>query len=133
MDQDRFARAATIHPKPVGAGLVGAFALLAMPVIVILFVGTPEIPMGRRVLSAIFGLLIAILVVAAAAWFHFSIEDPGNSAALVFPSFRILTSRGQPSPFWSRFSGFLDRLLPSDFKGRDRGYHGCRAASSFGP
>ena len=114
---DRFVRAASIHPKPVGAGLVSAFGFLAVPSVVILFIGTAELSAAERVLAAIAGLVLAIGVLILTASLHFSIEDPGNSADLIYPSFGFLTKTAQPkSAFWKKVASYLDRVLPDDLK-----------------
>ena len=114
---DRFVRASSIHPKRVGAGLVAAFGLLALPVVVVLFLGTAEVSIASRFLAAILGFLLAIGVLVLTASLHFSIEDPGNSADLVFPSFGFLTkTAGAKSSFWVLIGSYLDRHLPDDLK-----------------
>jgi len=103
---DRFARAAKIDPNRVGGGLVAGFGLLAVPVVVILFIGTDELSIASRFLAAIGGLALAIGVLVLTASLHFSIEDPGNSAELVFPSFGFLSKTSRPkSSFWTSFYG----------------------------
>jgi hypothetical protein len=114
---DRFVRAASIHPKPVGAGLVSAFGFLAVPAVVVLFLGTAELSPVQRFLGVIGGLLLALGVLALTASLHVSIEDPGNSADLIFPSFGFLTNTAQPkSAFWKKVGSYLGRILPHDLK-----------------
>ena len=114
---DRFIRATSIMPKRVGAGLVAAFGLLALPVVVILFLGTSALTFPGKVLATILGLLLAIGVLALTASLHFAIEDPGNSADLIFPSFGFLTRTVRPtSVFWTFIGTYLGRHPPDDLQ-----------------
>jgi hypothetical protein len=116
---DRFVRATSIHPKRVGARLVAAFGLLALPVVAILFFGTDpaDVSLARKLLATILGLLLAIAVLALTASLHFAIEDPGNSASQIFPSFGFLSSTMQSkSTFWKSIGSYLDKHLPDHLK-----------------
>ena len=120
---DRFIRATSIMPKRVGAGLVAAFGLLALPVVVILFLGTSALTFPGKVLATILGLLLAIGVLALTASLHFAIEDPGNSADLIFPSFGFLTRTVRPtSVFWTFIGTYLGRHLPDRFTSGHSGH-----------
>jgi hypothetical protein len=113
----RFVRATSIAPKRVGPGLVAAFGLLALPVVAILFLGTSALSFTGKVLATILGLLLAIGVLALTASLHFAIEDPGNSADLIFPSFGFLTKTvGPKSAFWAFIGRYLGRHLPVDLQ-----------------
>ena len=113
----RFVRATTIAPKRVGAGLVAVFGLLALPVVMILSLGTSALSFPEKVLATILGLLLAIGVLALTASLHFAIEDPGNSANLIFPSFGFLTKTARPkSAFWAFIGSYLARHLPGDLQ-----------------
>jgi hypothetical protein len=117
---DRFMRATSIQPKPVSAGVVAAFGLLALPVVVVLFLGTDQatVSLAWKILAAILGLLLAIGVLALTASLHFTIEDPGGSANLIFPSFGFLTETARPkSDFWAFIGSYLERHLPKDLQG----------------
>jgi len=114
---DRFLRATSIAPKRVGVGLVTAFGSLALPVVIILFVGTSAVISFGKVLATAVGLLLAVAVLALTASLHFAIEDPGNSANLIFPSFGFLTRTARPkSAFWTFIGGYLSRHLPVDLQ-----------------
>jgi len=114
---DRFVRATSIAPKRVGVGLVASFGLLALPAVVILFHGTSALNFRGKVLATILGLLLAIGVLAVTASLHFAIEDPGNSADLIFPSFGFLTKTERPkSAFWTFIGAYLGRHLPVDLQ-----------------
>jgi hypothetical protein len=111
----RFARAASIQPKRVGALTVATFGLLAVPVVSVLFVGTACLSTWSKLLATILGLLLAIGGLVLTASLHFAIEDPtGHTAEAIFPSFGFLGKKSAPkSPFWKRIESWLGRL-PSD-------------------
>ena len=113
---DRFVRATSIQPKRVGVGLVAAFSLLALPVVVVLFIGTVHPGTWSKLLAAILGLLLAIGVLALTASLHFAIEAPsGHSADAVFPSFGFLAKATRPtSSFWASVGSYLSRHMPPD-------------------
>jgi len=116
---NRFVRATSIAPKRVGSGLVAVFGLLALPVVVILFLGTSASALSfpGKVLATILGLLLAIGVLALTASLHFAIEDPSHSAELIFPSFGILSKTREPkSKFWKFIGSYLDQQLPDNLK-----------------
>jgi hypothetical protein len=114
---DRFVRATSIAPKRVGVGLVAAFGLLALPVVVILFLGTSASSFPGKVLATVLGLLLAIAALALTASLHFAIEDPGNSANLIFPTFGFLTKTGRrKSAFWTFVGTYLGRHLPGNLQ-----------------
>jgi hypothetical protein len=111
----RFGPGITSTPKPVGAGTVALFGLLAVPVVVVLFRGT-EVPTGGlKVLAAVLGLVLAVGVLALTASLHFAIEDPaGHTAETVLPSFDFLAKKAAPrSQFWSYIGSRLSRLPPT--------------------
>ena len=114
---DRFAR----PPLQVGrvtAPTVAAFGLLAVPLVVVLFIGSAK-PYGAwKALAALLGLLLAIGVLALTAFLHFAIEDPqGHGAESIFPSFGFLQKKSTPkSWFWTVIGSSLGRLLPKDLK-----------------
>jgi hypothetical protein len=112
---DRFIRATSIHPSPVGAGMVSAFGVLALPVVAVLFIGTAGPGPAWKILAAVLGLLLAIGVLVLTASLHFAIEDPsGHSAEAIFPSFGFLTKATRPtSSFWAFIGTHLARL-PED-------------------
>jgi hypothetical protein len=115
----RFVRATSIEPKPVGPGLVTVFGLLAVPVVAILFLGTDpsDVSLSAKLLATVLGPLLAIAVLALTASLHFAIEDPGNSAELIFPSFGFLAKGAQTkSSFWESVGRYLDRWLPDQLK-----------------
>jgi hypothetical protein len=113
---ERFVRATSIQPKRVGAGMVAAFGLLALPVVVVLFIGTVEVGAWSKLLAAILGLLLAIGVLLLTASLHFAIEDPsGHSAETIFPSFGFLARATRPtSSFWAFIGSYLAEHLPAD-------------------
>jgi hypothetical protein len=113
---DRFMRATSVQPKRVGAGTVAGFGLLALPVVVVLFMGTAEPSAAWKVLAAIIGLLLAIGVLVLTASLHFAIEDPkGHSAEAIFPSFGFLSKATRPtSSFWASVGSYLAQRLPAD-------------------
>lgn len=115
---DRFGRATSIQPKSVGTGLVAAFGLLALPVLLTLFRGTADatVPFEWKILATILGLLLAIAVLALTASLHFAIEDPaGHSAEAIFPSFGFLSKATRPtSKFWAFIASYLARHVPPD-------------------
>jgi hypothetical protein len=113
---DRFMRATSVQPKRIGTGTVAAFGLLALPVVVVLFIGTPEPSGAWKVLSTVVGLLLAIGVLVLTASLHFAIEDPaGHSAEAIFPSFGFLGKATRPtSSFWSSIGSYLSQRLPAD-------------------
>lgn len=115
---DRFVRATSIQPKGVGAGLVACFGLLALPVVVVLFIGTVYPGTCSKLLATILGLLLAIGVLALTASLHFTIEDPsGHSAEDIFPSFGFLSKATRlTSSFWASIGSHLSRHLPPDLK-----------------
>ena len=114
---DRFVRATSIHPRRVGAGLVAAFGVLTLPVVVILFRGTDCVSPAGKVLATILGLLLAIGVLALTASLHFAIEDPGNSADLIFPSLGFLSKTKEPtSKLWKFVGSYLARNLPENLQ-----------------
>ena len=114
---DRFVRATSIAPKRVGAGLVATFGLLALPAVAIVFHGTSALSLPGKVFATILGLVLAIGVLGITASFHFAIEDPANSAELIFPSFRFLTKTARPkSTFWTFIGTYLGRHLPGDLQ-----------------
>jgi hypothetical protein len=89
--------------------------LLALPVVVVLFIGTAEPTAPWKFLAAVLGLLLAIGVLVLTASLHFAIEDPsGHSAEAIFPSFGFLTKSTRPtSSFWE-FVGMHLARLPED-------------------
>jgi len=109
---DRFGPGVAFAPKPVGAGTVALFGLLAIPVVVVLFLGTAVPTSGPKALAALLGLVLAVGVLALTASLHFAIEDPaGHTAETVFPSFGFLGKKATPqSPFWSSIGLQLSRL-----------------------
>ncbi len=113
---DRFMRATSIQPKRVRTGLVAGFGLLALPVVVVLFIGTAEPSAAWKVLGAVLGLLLATGVLVLTASLHFAIEDPeGHSAEVIFPSFGFLAKATRPtSKFWGFIASYLARHLPAD-------------------
>ncbi|HTF23442.1 MAG TPA: hypothetical protein VK937_05925 [Candidatus Limnocylindria bacterium] len=113
---DRFMRATSIQPKRVGAGMVAAFGSLALPVVVVLFIGTVHPGTWSKLLASILGVLLAIGVLALTASLHFAIEDPcGHSAEAIFPSFGFLAKATRPtSKFWGFIASYLARHLPAD-------------------
>jgi hypothetical protein len=110
----RFGPGIAFAPKPVGAGTVALFALLALPVVVVLFLGTAIPTAGLKALAALLGLALAIGVLVLTASLHFAIEDPaGHTAERVFPSFGFLAKKATPrSQFWSSIGLRLSRLPP---------------------
>lgn len=108
----RFGPGLAFAPKPVGAGTVALFGLLALPVVVVLFSGTPVPTAGPKALAALLGLVLAIGVLVLTASLHFAIEDPaGHAAETVFPSFGFLAKQATPrSQFWSWIGSRLGRL-----------------------
>jgi hypothetical protein len=115
----RFVRATSIDPKPIGTGTVVLFGLLALPIVVILFRGTDRasVDLSQQILAATLGLVLALLILALTASLHFSIEDPDDSARLIFPSFGFLKKReGTSSRFWRFVALCLDEILPDKLK-----------------
>jgi hypothetical protein len=110
----RFGSVIAFAPKPVGAGTVALFGLLAVPVVVVLFLGTATPTASLKVLAAFLGLVLAIGVLLLSASLHFAIEDPrGHTAETVFPSFGFLEKKATPrSQFWSSIGLWLSRLPP---------------------
>jgi len=125
---DRFMRATSVQPKRVGAGLVAAFGLLALPVAVVLFMGTAEPSAAWKVLAALLGLLLAIGVLVLTASLHFAIEDPkGHTAEAIFPSFGLLSKATRPmSPLLG-----VGRVIPCPAAagGFDRWHSGWNASA----
>jgi len=112
---DRFVRAKTSAVQPVGTRAVTAFGLLALPVVVVLFVGTQNPGTAYKTMAALLGLAVAVCVLALTASLHFAIEDEGGrSAESVFPSFGFLKRNTNPkSRFWKLVESCL-KHLPSD-------------------
>src|SRR5215472_381076 len=110
----RFGPVIAFAPKPIGAGTVALFGLLAVPVVVVLFLGTATPTASLKVLAAFLGLVLAIGVLLLSASLHFAIEDPaGHTAETVFPSFGFLEKKATPrSQFWSSIGLRLSRLPP---------------------
>jgi hypothetical protein len=114
---DRFARA-TFQPSRVTAKTVAAFGLLAVPVVVLLFIGSDRPGGEGKVVAASLGLLLGIGVLFLTASLHFAIEDPqGHSAESIFPSFGFLQKKATPKTrFWAVIGSLLARLLPEDLR-----------------
>jgi len=112
---DRFARA-TFHPGRVTAKIVSAFGLLAVPLTVILFIGSDSPSGAGKVVAVLLGLLLAIGVLILTASLHFAIEDPrGRAAETIFPSFGFLQKEATPrSRFWTVVGSWLAKRLPQD-------------------
>jgi hypothetical protein len=112
---DRFARA-TFHPGRVTSKVVSTFGLLAVPLIVILFIGSDSPQGACKAIAALLGLLLAIGVLVLTAFLHFAIEDPqGHTAETIFPSFGFLQKKATPrSRFWTVIGSWLARHLPQD-------------------
>ena len=112
---DRFARA-TFQTGRVTAKVVAAFGLLAVPVVVVLFIGSDRPYGAGKVVAALLGLLLAVGVLALTASLHFAIEDPqGHTAESIFPSFGFLQKKATPkSRFWTVIGSWLARRLPQD-------------------
>lgn len=112
---DRFARA-TFQTGRVTAKVVAAFGLLAVPVVVVLFIGSDRPYGAGKVVAALLGLLLAVGVLALTASLHFAIEDPqGHTAETIFPSFGFLQKKATPkSRFWTVIGTWLARRLPQD-------------------
>jgi Patatin-like phospholipase len=107
-------------PPPVGAGTVVAFGMLAVPLLIVLSFGSEfqqyRHAGGMKLLAAVLGLGAAIGLLALTARLHFAIEeDTRHSAELVFPSFGLLTRKGQISG-WALWTWVGKRLarLPAD-------------------
>ena len=112
---ERFSRA-PFQPRRAGAKVVSAFGLLAVPLVVILFIGS-DIPHGTgKIVAALLGLFLAIGVLILTASLHFAIEDPqGHTAETIFPSFGFLQKKATPkSRFWTVIGSWLARRLPRD-------------------
>jgi len=77
----------------VGVGTVIWFGLLALPVVIVLFIGTAQLSVTLKAMAVAVGLLLAVLVLFLTASLHFAIEDPGGRANEVFPSFGFLRPR----------------------------------------
>jgi hypothetical protein len=109
----RFGPGIAFAPKPVGAGTVALFGLLAVPVVVVLFLGTAIPTAGLKMLAAVLGLVLAIGVLVLTAWLHFTMEDPaGHTAETVFPSFGLAKKDTPRSQYWSYIGLQLSRLPP---------------------
>jgi len=101
--------------KPVRSGTVVAFGLLALPFVIVLYVGTADPGGAYKTLAALLGLALAIGVLALTASLHFAIEPQSrSSAAAVFPSLGFLreTSGTTQSFFWKWVGSSLKRLPP---------------------
>jgi len=124
---DRFARTrmssgrmAPTGPQPVGVGTVVAFGMLAVPLVIVLSFGSEfqqyRYAAAMKLLATVLGLGAAIGMLALTARLHFAIEeDTRHSAELVFPSFGLLTTKGQISG-WALWEWSGKRLarLPGD-------------------
>jgi hypothetical protein len=112
---DRFARA-TFQPGRVTPKVVTAFGFLAVPLIVILFIGSDSPHGTGKALAALLGLFLAIAVLVLTASLHFAIEDPqGHTAETIFPSFGFLQKKAtRKSRFWTVIGSWLARRLPQD-------------------
>jgi Patatin-like phospholipase len=107
-------------PQPIGAGTVVAFGMLAAPLLMVLSFGSEfqqyRHAGGMKLLATVLGLGAAIGLLALTARLHFAIEqDTRHSAELVFPSFGLLTRKGQISG-WALWKWVGKRLarLPAD-------------------
>jgi hypothetical protein len=86
--------------RPVGKGTVISFGLLAVPLAIVLWIGSSELHRGIKAGATLLGLVAALCVLALTAWLHFAIEDTdGNSAELVFPSFGFLKKKSRREPW----------------------------------
>ena len=112
---DRFARA-TFQPRRVTAKVVSAFGLLAVPLVVVLFIGSDRPYGAGKAVAALLGLLLAIGVLVLTASLHVAIEDPqGHTAETMFPSLGFLQKKATPrSRFWTVIGSWLARRLPQD-------------------
>jgi hypothetical protein len=111
----RFVRARSVEVQPVRSRTVVAFGLLAVPLVVVLFLGTAEPGALSKSLAAALGLFLAVSVLGVTAFLHFAIEGKGGmSAKSVFPSFGFLETKGPAhrSWFWRFVGSSLARLGP---------------------
>lgn len=109
---------ARVAATTVGAGTVSRFGLLAVPVIVVLFIGTAQLSVVLKFVAMAIGLTLAVCVLFLTASLHFAIEDPGGSANQVFPSFGFLKARPEGKlrtriNLWSPVARLLS-ALPKD-------------------
>jgi hypothetical protein len=101
--------------RPVGIRTVIGFGLLALPLVIVLHIGTREPHGVWKVIAALLGLTFAVAVLALTASLHFAIEDQnGTTAESVFPSFGFLQKRPRPKQtwFWEFVGRQLERLGP---------------------
>jgi hypothetical protein len=101
--------------QTVRISTVAAFGLLAIPLVVVLYIGTSKPGAMYKILAALLGLIMAVCVLAVTASLHFAIEDPGGtSAQLVFPSFGVLEKKApsNKSSLWRLVGSCLARLPP---------------------
>jgi hypothetical protein len=109
----------TVEPaqsvQPLRASTVVGFGVLALPVVIVLFLGSPEPSTFGKGVAVLLGLIVAGTVLVVTASLHFSIEDKkGKTAESVFPSFGFLEKKAQPeqSGFWKFVATSLARLGP---------------------